>query len=293
MASDTPIALVTGASSGIGQACADRLAGLGFRVYGTSRQSGFRPVSFEPLVMDVTDDDSVERGVAGVLRQHGRIDCVVNSAGYGLGGSIEDTSIEEARLQLDVNLLGVMRVCRAVLPSMRRQRSGVIINISSLGGLFGLPFQGLYSASKFALEGLSESLRLETRTFGIRVVLVEPGDVQTAITSNRVLARAALEGSPYRDTFQRVLGIVGKDEAHGVSPSEVAAVVARIAGSRRPRLRYTVGHPSQRLMALLKRTLPWSMCERLLQSHYGAATAADHSPLENGHRPERASSRTR
>ena len=218
MASDVPIALVTGASSGIGQACANQLAGSGFRVYGTSRHSSFRPASFEPLVMDVTSDESVRNGVARIVGEHARIDCVVNSAGYGLGGSIEDSSLEEARQQFDTNLFGVLRVCREVLPSMRQQRTGVIINISSLAGLFGLPFQGLYSASKFALEGLTESLRLETRAFGIFVVLVEPGDVRTAITNNRVFARSAMH-SAYAARCHGAMTIAANDEARGISPT--------------------------------------------------------------------------
>jgi NAD(P)-dependent dehydrogenase (short-subunit alcohol dehydrogenase family) len=264
------VALVTGASSGIGRACAGRLATQGFRVCGTSRRPGFQPTSFEPIVMDVTDGASVTRGVANLIERYGRIDCVINAAGYGLGGSIEDTSIEEAQRQFEANLFGVLRVCQAVLPVMRRQRSGIIVNISSLGGLFGLPFQGLYSASKFALEGLTESLRLETRPFGIRVVLIEPGDVRTAITRNRVLTAASRDGSAYRDTFRRVLDVIEKEESAGIAASDVAALVARVVRTGRPRLRYTVGHPGQRLTALLKRTLPWSICERLLLSFYGA-----------------------
>jgi NAD(P)-dependent dehydrogenase (short-subunit alcohol dehydrogenase family) len=272
MPAEPSIALVTGASSGIGQACAEQLAARGFRVIGTSRQESFRPESFEPLVMDVTDEDSVRRCVDTVLQRHGRIDCVVNSAGYGLAGSVEDTAVDEAQLQFETNLFGVMRICRAVLPSMRRQRSGLIVNISSLGGLFGLPFQGIYSASKFALEGLSESLRLEARRYGVHVVLVEPGDVRTAITRNRVLARASTAGSPYGESFARALAVIEKEESHGVAAGDVAALVVRIAGTRRPRFRYTVGHPSQRLTALLKRVLPWSVCERLLLSFYGGTS---------------------
>jgi NAD(P)-dependent dehydrogenase (short-subunit alcohol dehydrogenase family) len=273
MPSDAPVALVTGASSGIGEACASQLVHDGFRVYGTSRQASFCPDGFEPLVMDVTQDASVQRGVDTVLQRHHRIDCIVNCAGYGLGGSIEDTSMDEARRQFDANLFGVLRVCRAVLPAMRRQGSGLIVNVSSLGGLFGLPFQGLYSASKFALEGLTESLRMETRSFGIRVVLVEPGDVRTGITRNRVVASGARNGSPYADAFQRALTVVEKEEAKGVAAVNIAALVGRIARAPRPRLRYTAGHPGQRLTALLKRALPWWMCERMLMSFYGVTAS--------------------
>jgi NAD(P)-dependent dehydrogenase (short-subunit alcohol dehydrogenase family) len=267
------VALVTGASSGIGEACAGELVRRGFQVYGTSRRAGFTPSSFAALTMDVTDDASVRDGIDAVLARHDRIDCVVNSAGYGLGGAIEDTTIDEARQQFDANLFGVLRVCRAVLPAMRRRQSGLIINVSSLGGVFGLPFQGLYSASKFALEGLTESLRMETREFGISVVLVEPGDVRTAITRNRVVASAARNGSPYGDAFGRALAVIEKEEGNGVTAGEIAALVGRISAAPRPRLRYTAGHSGQRLTVLLKRVLPWSMFERILMSFYRVSAA--------------------
>ena len=267
------VALVTGASSGIGAACAEQLAGLGFRVYGTSRNAAFRPRGFEPLVMDVTDDAAVRRGVDRILASEGRIDCVVNAAGYGLAGALEDTSIEEAQRQLDANFFGVLRVCRAVLPGMRQRRAGLIVNVSSLGGLFGLPFQGVYAASKFALEGLTESLRMEVRPFAINVVLIEPGDVRTAITRNRVVAGQAKGQSPYAGAFARVLAVIEKEESNGVPPVQVAALLGKIARARRPRLRYTVGHTGQRLSVLAKRALPWSMCERLLLGFYGVSSA--------------------
>ena len=223
--------------------------------------------------MDVTADASVQDGVKRVIDRERRIDCVVNSAGYGLGGAIEDTSLEEARRQFDANLFGVLRVCRAALPVMRGRGSGLIINVSSLGGLFGLPFQGLYSASKFALEGLTESLRMETRPLGIHVVLVEPGDVRTAITRNRVIAAAAHNGSAYEGAFRRALAIIEKEEGNGVAAADVAALVGRITGLARPRLRYTAGHAAQRLTVVLKRVLPWSIYERILMSFYGVTAA--------------------
>jgi NAD(P)-dependent dehydrogenase (short-subunit alcohol dehydrogenase family) len=288
MASDQPVAFVTGASSGIGKACAEKLAALGFLVYGTSRRPEFHSAHFHSLRMDVTDDESVKGAVQDVLGRHQRIDCVINNAGFGLGGSIEDTSIAEASRQFDTNLFGAMRVCRSVLPVMRQQRSGLIINISSLGGLFGLPFQGIYSASKFALEGFSESLRLETRQYGIRVVLVEPGDVKTAITKNRVLAAACHEGSSYTESFSRTLAVIEKEEAGGIPPEEIAARVARIVISPRPRFRYTVGHPTQRLSAWIRRFAPWPVFERILLSFYGLTPPG--SPPPGSGQPDRAPS---
>lgn len=183
------VVLVTGASSGIGQACAELLSARGHTVYGTSRKPPPEPARHRMLELDVTRDDSVQKAVATVLEEQGHLDVVVNNAGYALAGPIEDTSIEEARHQLDTNFFGVLRVCKAVLPSMRARGSGLIVNVSSLGGMVGLPFQGLYSASKFALEGLTESLRQEVAPFGVQVTLLQPGDVRTAITDNRVRAR--------------------------------------------------------------------------------------------------------
>ena len=154
------VVLITGSSSGIGRACAELLAARGFRVYGASRRAVEIPL-VEPISMDVRDDASVRDAVAQVMAREGRIDIVVNNAGIAIAGAVEDTSIDEAREQFDVNFFGVMRVCRAALPALRNRQAGYIVNIGSIGGLVAIPYQGLYSASKFALEGLSESLRLE------------------------------------------------------------------------------------------------------------------------------------
>src|ERR1700759_3251829 len=190
------VVLVTGASSGIGLACATYLAGRGYRVYGTSRRAGTsQKGSVAMLVADVTNDLSVEQAVAAVLEREGRLDIVVNNAGMCLAGPAENTSIEAAKSQLEVNFFGAHRVCRAVLPIMRSQRAGYIVNIGSIGGLVAIPYQSMYSASKFALEGFSESLRMEVRPFGIRVVIIEPGDHKTAITENRRMAETS--GSAY------------------------------------------------------------------------------------------------
>ena len=204
------VVLITGASSGIGRCCAELLAARGCKVYGASR----RPVAIagvEPLAMDVTDDGSVLRAVAAVMDREGRVDVLVNNAGIAIAGALEDCCIADAKEQFDVNLFGALRVCRAVLPAMRRQRSGYIINIGSIGGLIAIPFQGLYSASKFALEGLSESLRLEVRDFGIQVVLIEPGDHRTALTCNRRF----VESDVYRERFDCAVARMACDEQGG------------------------------------------------------------------------------
>jgi NAD(P)-dependent dehydrogenase (short-subunit alcohol dehydrogenase family) len=261
------VALVTGASSGIGEACARTLARHGFLVYGTSRRTDFAPADFEGLVMDVTSAESVERAVSRLLAQTGRLDVAVNNAGWALAGAVEETPIEPAREQFETNFFGVLRVLRAVLPPMRAAGAGLVVNVSSIGGLMGLPFQGLYSASKFALEGLTESLRQEVARFGIRVVLIEPGDVRTAIGTRR--RRIGMgPGSAYRGAGERTLAVVEREEDGGASPQEVAELLLRLTLTARPRARYTVGHPTQRLAAWLKRALPGRLFESVLMSHY-------------------------
>jgi NAD(P)-dependent dehydrogenase (short-subunit alcohol dehydrogenase family) len=263
------VILITGAFSGIGQACAAHLHRRGYRVYGTSRQAqAIQPDSFEMIQMDVDSDASVEQGIDFIVRQAGRLDVVVNSAGFGIAGAIEDTRIDEAKLQFETNFFGVLRVCRAALPLMRKQRSGYIVNISSLAGLVGIPFQGLYSASKFALEGLTEAMRVEVRPFGIRVVLIEPGDCATQFTARRRIARQSQQNTAYRERFVRALGIMEADEARGALPDQVAQLVGRIVETPSPRLRYTVGPAIQRLEAALKIRVPWRLYEWVLAQYY-------------------------
>lgn len=261
------VALVTGASSGIGHACARLLAARGLRVYGASRRP--RPDSpFHALCMDVRDETSVNSAIAGIAGREGRLDVVVNNAGIAIAGAAEDTSIEEARDQFDVNFFGVLRVCRAVLPILREQRAGTIVNIGSIAGLIAVPFQGLYSASKFALEGLSESLRLELAPFGIRVVLIEPGDHRTALTENRRRTEASLKNPAYRDRCDRAIARMAADERAGTDADAVARLLWRILSLARPRLRYTVGPPSERAAVWLKRLMPYAVVQKIMDLHY-------------------------
>jgi NAD(P)-dependent dehydrogenase (short-subunit alcohol dehydrogenase family) len=216
--------------------------------------------------MDVTDDHSVDAAVAQVIREAGAIDALVNNAGYGLAGAVEDTTSAEALHQMNVNFMGAFRVTRAVLPGMRQRGSGVIVNVSSLGGLFGLPFQAFYSASKFAMEGFTESLRFEVRPFGIRVVLVEPGDVKTAFTGRRV---RATESSAYRDRLSRCMRAVETEEQKGVPPESIARLICNIVEGRAQGPRYTCGALIQRLSPILKRILPGRLFEKIIGSFYG------------------------
>jgi NAD(P)-dependent dehydrogenase (short-subunit alcohol dehydrogenase family) len=259
------VVVVTGASSGIGKACALHLARAGYRVFGAQRRTPASETGGVEMVrMDVTDEDSVRAAIATIHERAGRIDAVINNAGDSIMGAVEDTSIEEAKAQLDTNFFGVLRVCRAVLPIMRAQGGGYIINIGSLAGVQGLPFHGLYAASKFALEGMSESLRFETRRYGIKVVVVEPGDFDTALPAARRSVAAAGVSSAYRDAFERSKLQQEKDVTGAPTPEPVARLVERILQMRNPPTRCSVGMLSQRIVVPLKRLLPQRLYEQAL-----------------------------
>lgn len=261
------VVLVTGASSGIGRCCAAELASRGHRVYGASR-TAVSATGVLPLRMDVSEDGSVSAGVAELLDREGRLDAVVNNAGIGIAGAMEDTSIEEARHLFEVNLWGALRVIRAALPAMRKARSGLIVNVSSIAGLVAIPYQGAYTASKFALEGLTEALRLEVRQFGIRVVLVEPGDCRTEFTQRRRSTSASIENATYRGPLERSVARMACDEQTGASPGAVARVIARLIDSPDPRLRYTTGPAAQCAAVWVKRLAPYALLERILRRYY-------------------------
>jgi NAD(P)-dependent dehydrogenase (short-subunit alcohol dehydrogenase family) len=268
------VVLVTGAARGIGAACARLLAQRGHRVFGTSRRAGAPSSpsalgrgSLEMIHMDVDSEASVQAGVGYVAEQAGRLDVAVNNAAIGIIGSVEDTSEEEARAQFDTNLLGPWRVCRAAIPLMRRQGSGLVVNIGSVGGLAGIPFQAAYSAGKFGLEGLTESLRMEVRPFGIRVVVIEPGNIDTDATARSPSTRARTPA--YADRLARSREVMIQGERRGARPEAVALLLERIMFTARPRVRYTVGPVPERAAASVKRVLPSRLFERLLLPAYG------------------------
>jgi NAD(P)-dependent dehydrogenase (short-subunit alcohol dehydrogenase family) len=244
------VALVTGASSGIGEATAERLAKAGYTVYGTSRrgiQAGAR--SFEMLPLDVTSDESVEAAVEEVMRLSGGIDLLVNNAGVGVApAAAEESSIEQARSIFETNFFGVVRMTRAVVPHMRRQGSGRIINIGSVLGFLPSPYGALYAATKHALEGYSESIDHELRTRGIRVSVVEPAYTKTQIDANALEADSKLD--EYRDVRAALGRLLPRLIAAGDEPSVVAGMVLEAASAARPKLRYTVGNIAGRLRFL-------------------------------------------
>jgi len=250
--SDSRVALVTGASSGIGAAIAARLATAGFRVYGASRTAPTDAIAgVTHLTIDVTDDESVNAGVSDVVRDAGQIDVLVNNAGYLCAGAIEEVALREAEAQFATNYFGVLRMTLAVLPVMRARRRGHVITISSLAGLVPVPFWGHYNASKFAVEGLMETLRHEVRPFSIQVAMVEPGSIKTRFYRQPPVTGMTEYTGPRGRTFDRLAGY----EANAPGPDVVAAKVAAIAADPHPKLRNTVTKEAKQFTTL-RRLLP-------------------------------------
>jgi NAD(P)-dependent dehydrogenase (short-subunit alcohol dehydrogenase family) len=257
---DQRVVLITGASSGVGQATARLLSQRGYKVFGTSRNPATAepPPAVEMLPLDVRADDSVQACVEAVVNRGGQLDVLINNAGYELAGALEEISVEEARVQFETNFFGVVRMIDAVLPLMRRQKRGHIINVSSLSGLSPIPFLGMYSASKFALEGYTEALRHEVRPFNIRVSMTEAGFLKTPMMHHRQhgVNRIA-EYDPWR---QRALNAIRAYEEKGPGSEVVAATLLEIVSSKTPRLRYLIGGQAKSVVRL-RRFLPAGMYE--------------------------------
>lgn len=261
------IVLITGISSGFGKAMAQRLAADGHRVYGTYRKVGEFLPGVNYIKADVTSDEDAEAAVQQVLEAEGRIDVFINNAGMGIGGPLEYCTLEQARMQMDTNWMGMVRFLHFVVPAMRKQRSGKILCFSSIGGLMGLPFQGLYSASKFAIEGYCEALRLEVRGFGIDVVLIEPGDFATSFTAKRNSVADAEAFEVYK-TYRTSLASIENDEQGGLKPEYLADKVARIIKKKRPAYSYIISTLEQRLSVTLKKILPQRWFAAILSGYY-------------------------
>ncbi len=253
------VVLVTGASAGIGRACADLLERRNWQVVGASRRET-TGVNWTSLVMDVTSDQSVSSGVRHVIDQFGHLDAIVTAAGYGVAGPVEYTTMVDAHAQLETNFFGVSRVVLEALPHLRRH-GGRIVIIGSIAGLIGLPFQAYYSASKFALEGYAEALAYEVAPYAVDVTVVEPGNVRTEFTARRQYV-ATPERHPYVDASDRALTSMGRDEAGGADPAAIAATILRVLETRRPPRRLTAGKASERVGSLAKRLLPYRVFER-------------------------------
>ena len=261
------IVFITGISSGFGLETARLLSQEGHTVYGTVRREVEPLPKVNYLEVDVRDKQAVTDAVRQIIDKEGRIDVLVNNAGMGISGPLEFATEEEIRLQMDTNFMGLVHCVDAVLPYMRQQKSGKIVALSSIGGLMGLPFQGFYSASKFAIEGFCEALRLETKKFGIKVVVLRPGDFSTGFTGSRkkVANEAALQAYPiYKTAIEKV----EHDENGGLKPTVLAKKISKIIHKRNPRHGYVVASFEQKLSVVLKRILPAKWFARILGSYY-------------------------
>jgi short-subunit dehydrogenase len=265
---EAKVVLVTGVSSGIGRTTASVLAERGFRVFGTSRKpaaTGEALGSFELIPLDVRDDASVHSCINTVLEKAGRIDALVNNAGYTLIGSAEETSIREAKDLFETNFFGVLRTTQAVLPIMRRQGSGRIAIIGSVLGFLPGPYQSMYTASKHALEGYAESLDHEVRQFGIRIAVIEPGFIRTKVAENSQLTAEPL--APYSSGRKHVLGVLQRSVAHGEDPHQVAAVVLEALTAGSPQVRYTAGQQAK-FLRRARTFAPAGFFERRLRKQF-------------------------
>ncbi len=263
------VILISGISSGFGKQTARLLSEKGHQVYGTVRKVCEQEGLIHYLKMDLTDLESIKKAVSEVLEKEGRIDVLINNAGMHSGGPIETTSVETIKLQMDTNFLGMVYMTREVLPIMRKQGGGTILNFSSIGGLMGLPFQAFYSAGKFAIEGFSEALRMEVKQLKIKIVLINPGDFHTNNTKNRkdFLASTATD-DPYNEQFIKTLAVIEKDETEGWDPAVLARKIVKIMECKNPRQRYIIASSEQKLAVLLKYILPGKFFRMILQDHY-------------------------
>lgn len=257
--------LITGTSSGIGEVIAKYLTQNGFHVIGTSRKGTSQNKEFKTLKLDVTDDVSVTNLVAQATAEFGKIEVLINNAGFGIAGPIEDTNMADAKKQLDTNYFGVVRMTKAVLPQMRAQNNGLIINISSMAGLLGVPFQAHYAASKYAVEGFTESLRYELLPFNIKVTNISPGDFKTSFTKNRIIEQTITPA--YQATFDQMMQTFEKEENNGADPIIIAKLVKQLIEQKKhPKIRYVVGKTDQKMFMGLKRLIGGNLFEGVAKS---------------------------
>ena len=262
------VVLITGGSSGIGKSIGEFLHLRGFVVYGTSRNPERVLNSVFPLItLDVRNVDSIHKAVANIIATSGRLDVVINNAGVGITGPLEEIPMEEIKNNFETNFFGPIEVMKAALPQMRLQKSGLIINITSIAGYMGLPYRSVYSASKGALELITESLRMEVKSFGIQITNVAPGDFATNIASGRFHA-PVIKGSAYEIPYGNTLKMMDKHVDSGSNPDEIAEAVYQIIQNPSPRIHYKVGIFMQQFSIVLKRILPDKVYEKMLMKHY-------------------------
>ncbi len=264
------VILITGSNSGIGNATAKQAVAAGYVTYGGVRRmdtfSSVEAVGAMPILLDVTDEKSMSAAVREIEAKHGAVDVLINNAGYGQMGAIEEVMPEAWRRQFETNVFGLVRLTQLVLPAMRRQRSGHIINIGSAGGEFTFPLAGAYHATKYAVESISDALRFEVRPFGIRVTVIQPGPVSTPLATATVESIQSAPDSPYRpiiDAFRRL----SQQSTGYITAEQVASTILNVMQTQRPRARYKIG-TTARMMPMLHRMLPARLWDRMVARFY-------------------------
>jgi short-subunit dehydrogenase len=261
------VVLITGASSGIGKVTAEFLSDKGYKVYGTYRSPKQGNQPFSLIHLDLNDVNTIENAIKMVIEKEGRIDVLINNAGTGITGSIEDTPTEEMRKAFDTNFFGTIDVIKTVLPQMRKQGSGLIINLTSIAGYMGLPFRGVYSSSKSALERVTESIRMEVKNFGIIITNIAPGDFNTNIAVNRYHT-PVFEDSAYKEVYQKNLDLMNAHVNDGGDPIQIAKKIYKVINKKNPKIHYKVGSFIEEFSIVLKQVLPNKLYEYLIMKYY-------------------------
>ena len=262
------VVLITGASSGIGKASAEFLSAKGYKVYGTGRNlKNNENNGYSLLPLDVTKPETISLAVNLILEKEGRLDVLVNNAGMGITGPIEDNPTTEIKKVFDTNFFGAIDMMKAVLPEMRKQQSGTIINVTSIAGYMGLPYRGVYSATKGALDLVSEAARMEVKEFGINIVTIAPGDVATNIAAGRYHT-PVFTNSAYKEKYQMNLDLMDSHVDSGMNPIKMAEKIHQIINLKQPNVHYRVGAFMEKFSILLKKILPSKQYEKLLMNHY-------------------------
>lgn len=262
------VVLITGGSSGIGKKVGEFLNDKGFIVYGTSRNpENVQDSKIKLVALDVRNSDSIKKAVSQIIEIESRLDVLINNAGVGITGPLEEIPIDEIRNNFETNVFGPIELMKAVLPQMRSQKSGLIINVTSIAGYMGLPFRSVYSSSKGALEILTEAIRMEVKSFGVQITNVAPGDFATDIASRRFHA-PVIKNSPYEKVYSQQLETINEHVNDGNDPIEMAQAIYKIINQKQPKVHYKVGAFMQKFSIFLKRILPDTVYEKILMNHY-------------------------
>ncbi len=264
------VVLVTGGSSGIGKSICLYLHEKGYTVYGTSRnpERYQHELPFKLVALDVLDESTITPALKTIIDAEGVLDVLINNAGVGMLGSIEDSLVEEVKEIFETNVYGVLRMTQVVLPYMRERETGLIINISSIAGYMGLPYRGIYSATKASVHMITEAMRMELKPYGVKACVVDPGDFATNISGNRRVAKAGRAGSVYVAETNRIEAMINEEVSHSPDPVKMGIAIEKIIQSNNPDVNYLVGKPLQKLSILARRLLPKKWFEKIISNHY-------------------------